>query len=29
MFGYSQEDIENGLNILELIVEEERYLSLE
>jgi len=27
MFGYSQEDIENGLNILELIVEEERSLS--
>ncbi len=27
MFGYSQEDIENGLSILELIVEEERSLS--
>jgi PAS domain S-box-containing protein len=29
MFGYSQEDIDNGLNILELIVEEERSLSRE
>ncbi len=27
MFGYSHEDIDNGLNILELIVEEERSLS--
>jgi PAS domain S-box-containing protein len=27
MFGYSHEDLEKGLNILELIVEEERYLS--
>jgi PAS domain S-box-containing protein len=27
MFGYSQEDIDNGLNILELIIEEDRPLS--
>jgi PAS domain S-box-containing protein len=27
MFGYSQEDVDNGLNILELIIEEERSLS--
>ena len=27
MFGYSQEDIDNGLNILKLIVEEERPIS--
>jgi PAS domain S-box-containing protein len=27
MFGYSQDDLQNGLNILKLIVEEERSLS--
>jgi PAS domain S-box-containing protein len=27
MFGYSQEDLDNGLNILELIIEEDRPLS--
>ena len=27
MFGYSQDDVDNGLNILELIVEEDRPLS--
>ena len=27
MFGYSQEHLENGLNILELIIEEERAIS--
>lgn len=29
MFGYSQEDLEAGLNILELIIEEERSISKE
>ena len=27
MFGYSQKDIDNGLNILKLIIEEDRPLS--
>ena len=27
MFGYSQADMDNGLNILELLIEEDRPLS--